>query len=282
MLDNREISGALWLAIFLGWAFSNEEVRKASVGVAKAALAWKIVLCVPMMAAYVAMVVLALRSVGFWNTGNLKVTVLWSLTAALAMVFDVGSVADDERYFQKASRDGFKVSVVLEFVVNLYVLSLPLELILVPTGTILACMLVIAESKDEFKPIRALLNTVLALIGLGLLAYVAHRVYTDFQSFAQLSTLTEFLLPILLTVLFLPFLYILATVVSYENLFVRLQFLMNDPELRSFTRGQLLRKFGLNFRGLNRWAKRCSRDRPRTREEVLTSIRKSETTCRRL
>lgn len=73
-----------------------------------------------MMAAYVAMVVLALYSVGLWNTGNLKVTFLWSLTAGLAMVFDVGSIADDERYFQKAVRDGFKISVVLEFIINFW------------------------------------------------------------------------------------------------------------------------------------------------------------------
>jgi hypothetical protein len=272
VLDNREISVVLWLTIFLVWAFSKEEVRKASVGVAKAALAWKIVLCISMMAVYVAMVVLALYSVGLWNTGNLKVTFLWSLTAALAMVFDVGSIADDERYFQKAVRDGFKISVVLEFIINFYVLSLPLELLLVPTATILSCMLVIAEPDDSFKPVRAILNAILVLLGLGLLAYAGHRIYTDFQSFAQLATLTEFLLPILLTASFLPFLYLLVIAVSYETLFVRLQFLMNNPELRRFTRLQLIRKFGFDFRKLNRWAKRFRHDRPSTKEEVLTSI----------
>lgn len=282
MFDNREISIVIWLAIFLVWMLSKEEVRKASVGVAKAALAWKIILCVFMMSAYVAMVVLALRTAGLWNTGNLKATVIWSLTATPAMAFDVGSITEDENYFQKAVRDGFKISVVLEFIINLYVLSLPLELLLIPTITIFACMLVITESRDGFEPTHALLNTVLALIGLGLLAYAANRIYTDFQSFARLPTLTEFLLPILLTVLFLPFLYILAPIVSYENLFSRLQFLMNDPELRRFTRVQLLRKFGLNFRGLNRWAKRFSHDRPHTREEVLASIREPDTKRERL
>lgn len=272
MLDNREISVVVWLAIFFAWAFSKEEVRKASVGVVKAALAWKIVLCVFMMAAYVAMVVLTLRSVGLWNTVNLKATVIWGLTAAPAMAFDVGSITEDARYFQKAVRDGFKISVLLEFIINLYVLSLPLELLLVPTIVILACMLVITESKDGLESIRVFLNTVLALIGLGLLAYATHRVYADFQFFARLPTLTEFLLPILLTALFLPFLYIFATIVSYETLFGRLQFLMNDPELRRFTKGQLLRKFGLNFRGLNRWMKCFGHNLPRTREEVLTSI----------
>lgn len=272
MLDNREISVVVWLGLFLMWAFSMKEVRKSIVTIVKAALAWKIVLCVSMVAAYVAMVVLALRTVGLWDMGSLKATVLWTLTVAVAMVFEVGLTMDHERYFQKAVRDGFKISVILEFITNLYVLSLPFEMLLIPTATILACMLVFAESKDEFKPMRAPLNCILALIGLGLLAYAAHRVYTDFQSFAQLSTLTEFLLPILLTVVFLPFLYILATVVSYENVFVRLRFLMNNPELRRFTRGQLLRNFGLNFRDLNLWTKRFVYDRPCTREDVLTSI----------
>ena len=276
MLDNREISVAVWLAIFLAWGLSRAEVRKAGVNVVRAFLAWKIVLCFSMMAVYIALTVLALRAVSIWDTCNLKGTVLWAFTAALVMVFEVGMEPKDERYFRKAVTNGFKVSVVLEFIMHLYVFGLAVELVFVPTATILACMIVIAESKDEFKAVRLFLDIILAVLGFSLLGYAVHGIYSDFRSFAQLSTLAEFFLPIMLTMLFLPFLYCQAVLASYETLFVRLQFFMSDAELRRFTKLQLVRRFGLNFWGLNHWGRRLARKRPSTREEVLASFSDSD------
>jgi len=74
---------------------------------------------------------------------------------------------------KKAFRDGLKISVILEFIVNLHVLGLGWELILVPIAAILTCLLVVAESKEEFRPVRSILNSLLVLLGLGLLAYAA-------------------------------------------------------------------------------------------------------------
>lgn len=272
MLNNREIAVLVWLGVVLAWAVSQAKIRQATLGVLRAALAWKIVLPVLMLATYVGLVVLGLRELGFWALNNLKATVLWFLTAGILMIFDVGSVPSDDRYFQKAILNGFKVSVVLEFVVGFYVLSLLLELLLIPTATILACMLVLVESREELKTLRSPLNALVATIGFGLLAYAFYRLFTDFDSFAKISTVVEFLLPIVLTLLFLPSLYVLAAWASYENWFVRLQFFMDDPELRRFTKLHLIRTFRLNFRALNRWGQSFIRERPRTREEVLASL----------
>jgi hypothetical protein len=273
MLDNRQLSGTIWLAILLTWGFSKAQVRKAAVGVLKAVLASKPVLIFSTMAAYIALTVYLLHAAGLWAATQLKDTVLWALTAALVMVVDINSVPNDRRYFQKALRDGFKVSVILEFIANLFVFSLPIELVLVPAATILGSMLVLAESKDEFKPVRLFLNTTLALLGLTILGYSGYRAYTDFHTVARTSTLADFLLPIILTAVFLPFLYLLATLVSYESLFVRLQFFIADADLRRFAKIQLVRHFGLDFRGLNQWSKRLAHDKPSTRDELLASIR---------
>lgn len=275
MLDNRETAVLVWLGLFVAWALWKPGVRKAAVAVLRAALAWKIALSVSSMAAYVALVVLVLHRLGLWGLDSLKETIVWFLTAALVMLFDVASVPEDDRCFRKAAFDGLKLSVVLEFVVGLYPLSLPLELLLIPTATILACLLVVAESKDEFKSLRSLLQGVMAVLGLVLLVYAIHRVYTDPGSFAQLATLVEFLLPIVLTVLLLPFLYVLAAWGSYEGLFIRLRFLEADRELRRFIKLRLIWRFGLNFRGLNRWWRLFVRERPGTRAEIVASLRRA-------
>ncbi len=247
MLDNRDISILVWLAVFSLWAGSKAEVRKAAANVVRAALTWKLLLPIWLIAGYVALAVYLLQRFDLWDFTDLKTTVLWFFSAGLVMVFEVASTQQDDHYFRKAVLDGFKISIVLEFIVNLYVLILPFELLLIPTATVLAVTLVMAESKEEFKPVRTFLNSVSALLGLGLLSYAAYQIYRHVQAFASVSTLAQFLLPIGLTTVFIPCLYLLATYVSYDNLFRRLQFFMQDPRLRRFTKVQLLLRLNLNF-----------------------------------
>jgi len=246
------------------------------VAVAAAALHWKILVAFIAMLAYMALSVLALQKMEMWTVADLKTTVLWTLTAGVTMIFDVSSVSKSPRYFRKAVVDGLKIGVVLEFIANFYQLNLLVELILVPIATILACMLVVAETKAEFKQVSSLLKNIFALLGLTLLAYAIRRIYMDMGSFVQFSTLVDFMLPIVHTVLFLPFIFILAVLVSYENIWVRLNFVIKDSELRRFIKLRLLTRFGINFRAVDDSMSRILHDRPITREEVIASIRRSD------
>ena len=275
MLDNREISFAVWLTLFAIWAFSKAEIRKSCVHVIKAMLKWKILLSVSLMGAYIASIAIVFNPIVPWNTDNLKTITTWSFTSALVMLVKVGEVPDDAQYFQKAILAGFKTSVVLEFIANLYVFNLFIELLLVPVAATLSCLLAVAEYKEEFKPVRPVLNTLSAILGLGLLIYFIYCIYTDYRSFFQAKTIVEFFLPFALTLFFLPYLYILATYASYESLFIRFKWLFNDAELRRFTKFQLLRHFGFNFHGLNKWAKRMTSARPSTKEQVVASLQRS-------
>jgi len=272
MLDNREISILTWLAVLAVFCASKPEIRKAGAGVVRAALAPKLLIPIVMIAAYVGAGVAVLHHFEIWGLSNLKATVLWFFTAGLAMVGEVAESQQEDRYFLRAVLDGFKISVVLEFVVNFYPLPLIGELVLVPFTAFLACMLVIAESKEEFKPVRTLLNGLLSIFGLGLLAYAGYRIYADAPAFLAPATFAEFLLPILLTIVCLPCLWLLATYVSYENLFVRLQFFISDASLRSFVKAQLLLRLHLNYPAVNRWSKLFIPECPSTREAVLESI----------
>ncbi len=276
MLNNREIAILVWLMVCLLWGLSTAPIRKGMTGVVRAALAWKLVTAVLTAFAWMALIVGCLHQLGVWRWANAKVAVLWFLTAALVMIFNVTS-ADDEHYFRKAILDGARISVVLEFIVNFYVFNLFLEFILVPIITVLSCLLVVAELNEEYKPVRLFLNGFMATFGFGLLIYATHKIYTDFWAFAQLDTLVELLLPLILTVFFLPFLFLLATLMAYEQVFVRLRFMLKDPILQRYTKVRLIRRFGLNFHGINRWWRQFVMDRPSTKEELKASFNRSAT-----
>lgn len=272
MLDNREISIIVWFAVLAVYCVSKPKIRKAAAGVVRAALAPKLVIPIAMISGYVATMVVVLHHFELWKIAYLKGTVIWFFTAGLVMIGEVASSQQDDRYFRRAVLDGFKISVVLEFVVNLYPLPLIGELLLLPFAALLACMVVIAESKGEFKSVHTLLNALFILLGLSLLAYAVHQIYVDASFFLATSTLAEFLLPVALTTLFLPCLWILATYVSYENSFVRLQFFIPDSSLRHFAKTQLLLRLNLNYPAVNRWSRILIAERPDTREAVREAV----------
>jgi hypothetical protein len=77
----------------------------------------------------------------------------------------------------------------------------------------------------------------------------------DFNKFASMSTLENFIIPILLTLTFLPFVYLVAVYVAYENLFIRLQFFIKDPSLLKYTKKRILQVFHFRLVALDEWSK---------------------------
>lgn len=276
IFNNREIAIAIWLIGFFSWALTMPKVRESFPGVLKAAFAAKLTICWILTIGYIAIVTVALWGWGIWSVTNLKMTILWAFSAGLVMVVGVASDQPDRRRLWQSTIGGFKASLVLEFVANLYVFPLWVELVLMPVATLIVGTAVFAESKKENQNAVGCLNNLMSLLGVGLLGYGVYRITTDFDMFWQVETLIDFFLPILLTLFFLPFLYLLAVFVAYETLFTQLKVFMHDDELRRFTKLELIRECGLDFERVTRWKNRYMSERPRSKEGVRESIHNRE------
>ncbi len=281
LFNNREIAIAIWLFVCIGFAASNSEVRSAAVGVWKALCNRLILILFGLMVSYIALVVLALYRLGAWDSGQLKNTILWGATVALVSLFRIPQIAEDEHYFRNALWDNFKVVALIEFVVGFYTFSLWAELLIVPVTTILVALHTFSGSKKEYKPVEALLGAVLALAGFGLIVYAGYSLVTDFWRFAKPSTLSDVTLPILLSLLFLPFLFVLSIYVNFETTFRRLEFTIRDPALRRYAKRTSLFSFHFRSNLLRRWRRNIGNRKPTNREELDASIALVKTQAQR-
>lgn len=276
MLDNREISLLIWLTLFLAWAISQKKIRRALLSVVKAAFKPWLFSGFALMLIYITSCVLFLWLVGVWDVSNLKATILWSLTAAALMVGKVVSDKEQpEAFFRSAVLGGLKISVVLEFVVQLYVFPLLVELIFVPVTALVGAMLAICDTDEKFAPVKQVLNKLLALVGFLIIGYAIYRLRSEFSEFWRLSTVLSFFHPIVLTVLFVPFLWLVAVAVAYEEVFCRLRFFVEDPKMRAFVRRQMYWNFGLRFYEVNRWWRVFMQERPAKKEAFRASMIKA-------
>jgi len=136
--NNREIATAFWLLAFATWVLRKPDVRHSLTAGLRAACHIKIVASVCVMLLYTAAAVGLLTMLGLWKVGLLKDTIVWFGVSAMAMM--VRFVASDHRgsILRKVVFDSVKIVIILEFLLNTYTFSLPVELILVPLLTLIA------------------------------------------------------------------------------------------------------------------------------------------------
>jgi len=160
----------------------------------------------------------------------------------------------------------------LEFLINFYVFSIWVELLLVPISGIIGGLLGIAAVKKEYASLQKSLNNLMAFIGTLLVGYALYMAISDYKNLFTLYNFESFVLPILLTIMFLPFVYLWALYANYETLFIRFQFFVNDKSLLPYLKKKTFLAFRLNLWLLNKWAKHINTLRFENRASVDQSI----------
>lgn len=191
VFNSREIAMLCWLGVgvVLVLVLSKLSVSKPLWGVMRTLLSPWILIPIGAMALYSAIGVMLLAVAGFWHTSLLKDTIIWFCASALAMVMRVGTSEDADDVFWKVIAENFRIVILLEFLVNTYTFSLPAELILVPTVTLLAMLHEVAGLHRQHAAAARFVQTLQALIGFGILAIALIRAVSDLKSLGSVETL---------------------------------------------------------------------------------------------
>lgn len=269
ILNNREMATVIWLIIFFLWAMSNSGVRRALRDLLKIFFNKKIIFPLIVMLAYIFLMVLVFKRIGFWDVSVTKDTVLWTLGTALATYFGINRIAQDNSYFKNVILDNIKFVLILEFVLNLYSFNLGVELILIPVVSLIVMMNAFAETKTEYERVNKFLNFVLGVFGLYLLAFTFREIVLDFQNFATFKNLRDFLLPPLFSIALLPFIYVMALFMQYELFFVRIDIANKDSNIAKTVKRKVFMACNINLSKLIRVSKKAGYPKVNSKDDVL-------------
>ena len=242
MLNNRELAAVIWLGVATLWVLSTKGGRRGFVGIATAFLKLQILIPLVAMLAWVGLELWVGARLALWNPTLAKSTILWTLGSAGVLLFNSTQLDSDSEphFFRRTIAATVGVTVFVEFFANLYVMSLPVELVVQIIVLALSLMVVAADQKSEYKPVKVLCERVLVVIGLTLFIFVVRQVYLDWHRLDARELLLEFALPIWLTVGLLPFLYFFSIYVVYDSAFRRINWEARDRRSRWRSRLALL------------------------------------------
>jgi hypothetical protein len=126
---------------------------------------------------------------------------------------------------------------------------------MLPALVFLTLLIAVGEHQTEKPGIPQVLNllrglqTIAGLIILGFSYWLVAGRVTEFWS---LNTLREFGLPLLLWLMFVPFIFLLAVYMTYEEAFIHLQARPKQASIVRYARWQALLAFGWNIDGVKR------------------------------
>ncbi|MCO7641234.1 hypothetical protein NJI34_31165 [Pseudomonas sp. S 311-6] len=271
-LDSRELATAIWLGIFIVWCLTKPGVRKSFGSVLSAATARPIVIAFFLAIAYLVAVTVILRHFDLWTLKQFKITALWLVVAGIPALADTPEISRNLSLLKTAVAKNFKLSLLLDFFINLFKLPLLGELIFVPFTALLGGLLAVAQSDDKYVPAHKFLNGVLIVMGLGFLVFESYKVLTSFDTIAHLDTLRDFILPVIYNIAFIPLLWAMSIYVAYESVFVRLRFVIKYQTLHSYARRKLITGFRTDIGALNAWFKEAWSGAFTSRSDVAQSI----------
>lgn len=223
IFTTRELATFFWVAIFLLWVLTKKEVRGSIwVFLKSVARLWKFFF---LHFLYISLIFVILYETITWNTHLTKITIYWIFGWSLISFANSAMIHRKKGYLVKIFREILNVTVLITFIVNFYTFPILVELFLVPFVFLVITLTAVAEMKDEHKEASVFLNYTQIIFGFGILSFSLYQVLVNIQTFASYTTLLEFLLPIILSLMLLPFLYGMSLYGEFEQKRVRKKFL---------------------------------------------------------
>ena len=277
---NRQIAAGIWLLIAIGFCLVPKGLRSSMWGLLKTSMHKKLIVLFGSLGMYLTILCRLFLSLGLWATNQLASTFLWFLFSGIALSGRAILIKDDENYFRKLVRDSVKVLVVFEFLIAEYSFSLAWELVLLPVTALLGLLIVFSEDKTEYASVTKFLQLILlAVVALCLWNSIT-SLWEQPAAFLTTKTGRDFLLPILLTLGSIPFLYLLHCYSHLERAAIQInQKVFQSDDLKRYAKRRFYLIFLFRPRLLRRAVKQFHSLPAETNgdvDQIITDIRAYE------
>ena len=276
ILNNRELAIVFWLIIFSIYILISKkmmDVRKSFRNVITIFFAKNVIYVLLLMISYVAAIVYILSKVDLWNVAQTKNTIFWCASVGFISLLKLDSIKKDRSFFIHSVIDNLKLLAIFQFIVNVYTFPLWLEIVMVPILVLVGGMSAIADSDRKYDQVKKLINVFLTSFGIIVIVYTLYKLSTDFGKIGQTKTVYDFIIPPLLTLLYIPFIFIMMVYSTYEQISVRFSSFIKNNFLKYLAMIYALVVFNIRLVLLERWSSHVLRTNIQTHRDLVDSFK---------
>lgn len=252
-LNNREIALLFWMGLAFGLPMLIPSVRRAFGDVVRAFFQPPILGCIAAAAAYVTASIAALAAVDLWELPNLKTTIIWFVSFTILAMMEATRGGESLRRLPVLAKETVAVTALVVFIAETYPFPLWGELLFIPSAVLVSLCVEMAKRKPELIRTVPVFTFFQAVLGFWALGYAVWQAAADLAGFATMDNLRELAVPILLSLMFLPFLFALTLFVAYQTAAVRVRFAISDKRLGFYALVRGMVAFGYDLDRFSRF-----------------------------
>lgn len=249
-----------------------KDVRKSFRRVIETFFVKPIMYVLSLMIIYMSTIIYILSEMGLWNVHQIKNTLFWLASVGFMSLLKLETIKNDENFFKHSVVGNLKLLAIIQFVVGVYTFPLLVEVILVPILAFIGGILSIAGTDKKYFSVKRLLEYLLSIFGLVVIGYTLYMVFTNFGEITKEETLYDFIVPSLLTLFYLPFIFIMMVYSSYEQASFRLRYSIKKNWLRYTALTCAFLLFNCRTRLLERWSYHVARNNINSCGEMFKSF----------
>lgn len=232
MLNNRQIATLIWASVILAYCLTVPGVRSSLAKAARTALHPKIWSIVVLLGAWsLALVHLGSR-LGLWTDDLAADTWFWFFTTALVLLFNFERASKEPDFFITASKEILGLTLVLGFLSDLFVVSIPIEFMAQGLLTFVALLAVVAAREEKTQSVRKLADGCLSAAGLTVLALAVVSLVRTWSTDELPDLARQLLMPVWMTTGVLPYVYCVGLYAAYEHVFLRIDWKSDHSRTR--------------------------------------------------
>ena len=223
IFTNREIATIIWITLFIIIFLLIKQIRTPILNSIKCFFKINILLYFFSYLCYLSLITYSFYYLELWDITYLKENIIWFIFSGLPIGLIVATNEMERGFWKKVILKNLKLLVFVEFIISSFTFSLIVELLIIPTITLIVLVNTISKFKEEDKYVEKYTNIILTFFGLFILSYSLYKSITEIHSIGNVSHLKSFLFPVFYSIISIPYMYIFKLIVEYEKLFMRLR-----------------------------------------------------------
>jgi hypothetical protein len=182
-------------------------------------------------------------------------TVAWVLFSGFSHLFNSIKGIKESNFFKEIVIQNIKFGVLIEFLVNLYSFPFFIEAIVAPLLIYFIIINAFSKTKVKNQLLFKFSSYILVLYAIGIITTSGFNAFNQINSDNIHLYTYQLVFPLLLALLYLPFLYSLVLFMAYESFLKRIKFAIKDLSLYRKIRLDILIWGNIRLRRIRRISK---------------------------
>lgn len=244
--STRETALVIWIGIAFILCLLKRSIRNSFAAILKAFFVKQILASLFLFFSHTFFYAFILSKLGLWDISLLKETIFWIIGFAFVALVNINHM-DNVLDFKRMFLDALRWTIVIEFIMNFFTFSLAKELFILPVVFFSAVIQESASYDIKHKPVETVVKRLFLYFSIAIFGYSLYKTVLSYNSLFTFDNLKSFLLPVVLSITFLPFMYVYNLYVKYETLWITLKYGISDDRDRNRIKWQILRVANFNI-----------------------------------